>query len=163
MNSFLSQSVSNRIQLKRRILRAVDVLVYLVFVCFLFGTGIVERNALAQPLQVSCPQQNREETGNEYKKAMDMISHLPEFRGWSRKLPSESQVAFGGPLDKKVVLNKKCVWLISVYESTATHQAVWQRFQIHLASKQVRVMDADGNFVAIKKWRAANSNVSNAN
>lgn len=163
MKYLLSQSDSNRTQLKRKDLRAAGVIVSLVFVCFLSGIGFIERSALAEPVQVLCPQQNQKETEVEYRKVMDMVSHLPEFRDWSKKRSFESKIVFGGPLDKKVIANKKCVWLISVYESTTTHQTIWQRFQIHLPSRQIRVMDADGNFVALAKWRAANASASSAN
>ena len=92
------------------------------------------------------------EGSKDYIKATKLIESLPEFNKWnkSHRLP----IAFGEPMDSKMLNEGICYWSVSVYADQGSRLELWNIFLVPVFGQKILVQDPiEGDYVSLNQWR----------
>lgn len=84
------------------------------------------------------------------------IGKLPEFRKTATGLPPERHMVVGsGPMLSVLSIGASCFVSVPVYVDHGDRLELWHVFLLDTQGRVSHIQDLDGNYVTLKRWRAA--------
>jgi hypothetical protein len=87
----------------------------------------------------------------EYREAAESVFRLPEFKAWSKS--NRFPVVLGERVDKKVLLEGRCYWSVSVYANRGSQLDMWHVLLVGDKGREIYIDDGEGETLSLDQWR----------